>query len=209
MQIETNEILYPGITEYHLKLMLHAIGLDDESPKRSRSGEYYYPYRNHYNAGSESKAWEELIALGYARKSSDAMYHVTLSGLNMLSNMTGVKIYSPAARYKATTIRKVFDFLCKTAVFCGYGCWIPVSCEECATQTNIPTHKVREAMHVLIEQGYVCKTHYSGYDDNKLVPVYIRGYACTEKARLTDLHKRARENERRRIKEMMEREETE
>ena len=202
MRIKTNEILFPEITKYHVELMLHAIGLDDESPKRSRTGEYYYPYRNYYDV-SESKEWEELVEMGYARKSSDAMYHVTNSGLCMLFILTNVKIYSPAARYEATTIREVFGFLCEADVFCGYGCWLPVSCGYCATCTNIPLHKVRKAMRTLIELGYACKTHYSDYDDNSLRPIYTRGYGLTEKARETEIHKRAREKEVRRIEAMM------
>ena len=205
MQINTDKFLYPDITVKHLKLMIHAIGLNDERPKRSRYGEYYYPFRNYYNAGEVSNEWEELVKLGYATKTGKATYCVTLGGLNAISNLIDVHIYSSAARYKERTLREVFNFLCKASVFCGYGCWIPISCKECATQTRIPLHKVREAMHALIKDGYVCETHYSGYDDYSLRPIYTRGYECTEKARLTEVYHRAMENEQKRVREMLER----
>lgn len=203
MQLKINESLFPEITMQHIEIMCHAIGLDDEKPKRSRRGEYYYPYRNYYDSGTKHLAWEQLVELGYACKSDGSVYHLTNLGLSALSELIDVQIYSSAARYEAVTIRAVFKEMCRSDVFVGYGCWIPTSCIECATRTRIPLHKVRKAMHVLVSEGYVHKTYYSEFNEYSCRPICIWGYSCTEKARKTKIYKKFYEEEMRRINEIL------
>lgn len=76
--------------------MCHAIGFEPtETRKNQRVHEYY---RNYFctGGGKDKETWEELVKLGYAKKTpstiiNDYYYYVTQAGLDFLSSIYKIK----------------------------------------------------------------------------------------------------------------------
>ncbi len=98
------------MTEKQIGLMMHALGLDNEKP-RKRNGKYYYKaYRNRYMTGKmklskvglnlfDSKRdadddvaeWDDLVSNGYAKRIENTTYYyqVTHKGMDALAEVLG------------------------------------------------------------------------------------------------------------------------
>jgi len=195
MKYKIDKTLFPDITEEHVEKMLHALGLDYESPKK-RNGKYFcYPYRNHYDAGgNDNDVWGFLKEKGLADTGSSGMYYVTNAGLGVLSRITGIQIWSPHARYEADVYFAVRRAFIDADVYVGYGCWLPMSMPQIAEVTRIPHHKVRKAIHKLVEEGYLKRGYYGGCDDSGTLHC-AHGYFCTEKVKELPYYQKAYDRE--------------
>ena len=76
-----------------IQMMQHAIGFDRSRIKKNK----YIAYRNRYIASEPNNDWEELVAIGYAKKreyqeQSQIMYCVSEEGMKCLGVMLGCVI---------------------------------------------------------------------------------------------------------------------
>lgn len=74
----------------YLDDMCHAIGFDPEKTRKNQRVHEYY--RNYFCAGaSDKEAWEELVKLGYAERTPNAIvdnyYYVSQEGFKLLSKV--------------------------------------------------------------------------------------------------------------------------
>ena len=174
--------------------MEHCVGLDYKKARKNRNGEYYYkPYRNYYDAGgNDIEIWEDLKKLGMANKGST--YHLTSKGLDALSQITGIIIYSANADCLADAKREVLRAFIDQDVAICYGCWFPTSTKHISSLTRIPLQMVRRCVKKLVEEGLLVKGHEGGCDDEGN-PYCYHGYFCTKKAEELDYWKKAHQRE--------------
>lgn len=84
------------VTQYQLKMMAHAIGLDYHKPYTRNGKRFYKAYRNYYgttDSGEDKRAWEALAADGYAANHagySDS-YYLTIKGLAYTAGRYGIE----------------------------------------------------------------------------------------------------------------------
>lgn len=183
-------MFFPNITESMYDKMCHAIGLSQKHNKG-----YYYPYRNYYDSAEcDTPDWDKLVELNLAEKRDSGFYGVTLLGLCTMSIISGIKIYNPCATCDADLKRYLFKSLCERDVFCGYGCWFPTSVRALCNQNRLPIARTYKAMHELVADGLAIKSYEGGIDDDGN-PHCIHGYYLTEKAKGTEVWKKAYEKE--------------
>ena len=178
--------MFPDVTDTEAGMMMHAVGLDNARPYNHRNGRYYTPYRNYYGAGpGDRQYWDHLVSKGFAvEQGSKGLYKVSLLGLNALSIITGIQIWSEAANAKADTKQAVLRALIDSVVCGRYGEWVPRTSGQLAACTRIPLKKVRDALRVLVAEGYAEKCYYSdrtarGGDG----PLGYHGYILTDKGK--------------------------
>lgn len=82
-------------TLFEIDNMCHALGFD---PNKIRKGQRVFEYyRNFFVAsGKDKETWEELVKLGYAKKTpstiiNDYYYYVTQAGFDFLSSIYKIK----------------------------------------------------------------------------------------------------------------------
>lgn len=85
------------VSERHIELAKHAIGLDYKNPYKRHGKLFYKPYRNHFATFITDKIWTELAANGYAEHDEPnehgTIFRLTNKGLEWLGNELGIKIY--------------------------------------------------------------------------------------------------------------------
>lgn len=87
-----NITLYEKVTYKQIDDMKHAIGFDNRKVRGTKHRRYE-PYRNYFNAGGRDvEDWEQLVSLGFATKSRENWYHVSVDGRLFLKRVTGVEI---------------------------------------------------------------------------------------------------------------------
>ena len=75
----------------------HAIGLDYEKPYLKHKKLFYKPFRNHFAASVNNKIWNNLVEIGYAKRSkpyekNTCFYWLTRKGMKWLGRILGIKI---------------------------------------------------------------------------------------------------------------------
>lgn len=87
------------MTESHVSLASHAIGLDYKKPYTRHGKKFYKPYRNYYTVGLNGygfRVWSDMEEEGYAeskKSKTGAMFWLTRSGLDWLGQQLGIHIY--------------------------------------------------------------------------------------------------------------------
>lgn len=174
-------LAYPEITDHQADLMLHAIGADNRKFRKYKGSKFYHSYRNYYDAGgSDVEIWNDLVDKGFADHRGH-FYHVTTKGIKVLEFLTQCRIWDNYENV-ADCKKDVLEYMIKADVFCGYGCWNPVSSGEISLQLSIPKQLVRKTLNKLSEEGLVFKGHYGGIDDEGY-PYCRHGWYLAEKAR--------------------------
>ena len=184
--------MFPDVTDTEVGKMIHAVGLDDARPYNHRNGRYYTPYRNYYGAGPGDRPyWDHLVSKGFAvEQGSKGLDKVSLLGLNALSIITGIHIWSEAAKAKVDTKQAVLRALIDSVVCGRYGEWVPRTSGQLAANTRIPLKKVRDALRVLVAEGYAVKDYYGEGGDGD-GPCCYHGYSLTKKGEELPYYKAA------------------
>ncbi len=189
----------PDLSEVQISQMEHCVGLGNKAKKSGKG--YYQPYRNYYDAGgNDIEVWESLKKLGLADKGRT--YHLTKMGLDALSQITGIVIYSENAYCLADAKSEVLKAFIDQDVAICYGCWYPTSAKYISEITRIPLPMVRRCVNKLLEEGLLVKGHEGGIDDGGN-PYCYHGYFCTDKAKELDYWKKAHEREENYINESL------
>lgn len=87
------------MTEIHVSLASHAVGLDYKKPYTRHGKKFYKPYRNYYTvhlSGYAFQLWDEMEKEGKAKSKKSrtgAMFWLTRSGLDWLGEQLGIHIY--------------------------------------------------------------------------------------------------------------------
>ena len=80
------------MTQRHISIMQHAIGMDNSEPLDGT----FNAYRNYYVTGKDpDNSWEELVCEGYAERRlwlGEFMYSLTPKGFKAVANNTGLLI---------------------------------------------------------------------------------------------------------------------
>lgn len=190
---EENKMYYKLLSEAN-----HCIGMDTRKPYK-RSGKWFYkPYRNYFD--DESSMWDAMVELGLAYKKS--FYHLTLIGLDWLSDVNGIYIYNSNVGSVPDVYREVVKFFCECDNYIGYGCWLPTSAKSCAVSLRLPIVEVKQAVDKMVEQEYLTKTSYGGYDKEEGV-YCVSGYKCTALVQELDVWQEAHEKAKKEIYEML------
>jgi 3-hydroxy-3-methylglutaryl CoA synthase len=84
------------VTQFQLKMMAHAIGLDYHKPYIRHGKRFYKAYRNNYSttdSGEDKRAWEALTADGYAANHAgySGSYYLTVKGLAYVAGRYGIE----------------------------------------------------------------------------------------------------------------------
>lgn len=192
---------FPEISDVEGEEMLHALGADNR-PYRERLGrKSYHAYRNHFDAGgADIEVWNGLVKKELAWRGSH-FYHVTVRGIHLLEVLTLCRIYDArvnVADCKTAVLKQMIEH----DVFCGYGCWNPVSARQIACELAIPIDLARKTLRALADDGWVFKDHYGGIDDEGF-PYCIHGWSCTKKTRRLDIHREMQKAEYVKIDKMM------
>lgn len=191
---------YPEITDHQAELMLHALGADHKEYRSYKGSKTYHAYRNYYDAGGKDIAiWNDLVEKELAEKHT--FYHVTVKGIRVLEFLTQCRIwddYDCVADAK-TAVHKA---MMKLSVFCGYGCWEPITAKEISLDLAIPIPLVRKTLNRLAEEGYVYKGHYGSIDDDGY-PHCLHGWYVTKKTEEMPLYREYEKQEYARIDAMM------
>lgn len=174
--------------------MKHCIGLDDERPYRRNDHFFYKPYRNYYGTGpSDEPMWGALTEMGYARKDEIGMHHLTLNGIAIVSYQNNIFIYNPGTRTRCLEDAK--SFFIQEAVFCGYGCWRPVSKRYMQIACRFTKIQAKNAITDLVDEGWINPSDDKGImDDGR--PFYRKGWTASDKLRATEEYKKAWGEER-------------
>ena len=189
------------VSDTQLSMMLHAIGADSTKARKYRDKYYYHAYRNGYDAGGDDvQEWEKLVKLGIASK--NRVYHVTISGINLLEVLTNSVIYLCDCVGDAKS--KVLTTLIQDACYCGYGCWNPTPIKNIARRIHAPEKVVRECLAILESEELVKKTYNGGCDDEGY-PYCYHGWVLAKKAYELDEYKQAWKEECRKIEESVNR----
>lgn len=87
----TDSAVYEKVTPKQISGMKHVLGFS-ENRVRGRKHRKYEPYRNYFNTGGRDVTdWEQLVAIGFAKKSRENWYHVSEAGRIFLEHVTGVR----------------------------------------------------------------------------------------------------------------------
>lgn len=86
------------MSERHIELAKHAIGLDYKKPYTRHGKKFYKPFRNYYGTYTNDPLWKDLADEGYADhdkpdEKGRLMYWLTEKGREWLGNELGIKIY--------------------------------------------------------------------------------------------------------------------
>lgn len=169
------------LSERQIDMMQHALGLDYKKPYKRNDQYFYKPYRNSYDAvGEDATEWDNLVEKGFATKGR--VYHVSLSGITILSDALQTYIYSDNATCIADAKGAVIDILIADACYCGYGCWIPTAAKDIARRARLPLSLTLDTLHFLQSNGDVAKTYYGECDDEGY-PFCYHGWVLTKQAK--------------------------
>lgn len=189
------ELIKNTLSDVEIEKMEHCIGWHKGKGAYTRNGiKYYQPHRNHFMpGGSDIPIWEGLKQKGYAEcgaptKQGSRFYWLTKQGLNILSAIEKVFIYSDNANGNEIDAQHdVLEVLLDDAVFCGYGCWLPTSAKAIALRARLPLKLTRDTLKYLQDRcGYVKHVYEGGCDDEGF-PHCTHGWVLTKK--WTDEHK--------------------
>lgn len=178
------------LSESEIAKMEHAIGYRGGKGSYTRKGtRYLKPYRNYYDAGGTDVAiWNGLVKKGCAEclREDDrggAYFKLTNQGLNILSAAKKCFIYSENARGNvADAWPDVVEAMLTREVFCGYGCWFPISAREISLKARLPMSLVKDALHYLRdEKGYVANDYYGDCDPEEGTLCCVHGWCLTKK----------------------------
>ena len=174
-------LAYPDITDYQAELMLHALGADHKKFRKYKEEKIYHAYRNYYDAGGRDiTLWNDLVSKGLADHKG-RFYHVTVKGIKLLEILTRCRIWG---NYQcvADCKKDVLEYMMEADVFCGYGCWNPVSSGAISLNLSIPKPLVRKTLNKLAEESLVEKGYCGGIDDEGF-PHCVHGWYLTQTAR--------------------------
>ncbi len=172
---------YPEVSYYQAEMMLHALGADHKAFRKGKNGKTFHAFRNRYVPGGKDIAlWDDLTAKEMAEK-RESVYVVSVTGIRALEFLTQCRIWDDY--HCATDCRSaVLHYVMERDVYCGYGCWLPVSISDISLSLAMPRKLVTETIHVLWEEGYVKKGSYGGCTDEGF-PYCYHGWYLTDKAR--------------------------
>ena len=109
-----NVLMIPRITDEQVMLLLKAIGAD-KTPcwsYKSTGKKVYHAIKNSASA-EKREEWEDMAKKGYAIKSQDGTYFVSLAGLELLEALTGAKIIAFYDDHEQAILK--FLSLCETS----------------------------------------------------------------------------------------------
>lgn len=186
----------PKLTEAQIDYMKHAVGFCEGKVRKYRENLYYKPYRNYFYTTVKNTEWQSLVDQGFAEKlirEKGFYYYLTIEGLDILSKLTGITVYSENAWSKYDAKEEVLRRFIDMDVAICYGCWFPTSAKHIAAISRIPLTTVREAIKLLKEEGYLERGHEGGISEDG--PYCRHGYFVTDKARELDYWKEAHRRE--------------
>ena len=157
------------------RMMLHAIGADNRSVRKTSYGQnVYFAYRNYYDAGgTDIEQWDDLVAKGYAV--NKGVYKVTTDGLRYLEIVTGGSIiYDDYSNYADCRDVILDEYIINDK----YG-QLPISAVAVAKKKHIPIGLARQACRNLANEGYLNANRAKG---QSVFGDY--GYFLTEKAKM-------------------------
>lgn len=187
--------------EKQLNKLLHMVGLDKKKPYKRYGKLYYVPYRNYYDAGEEDiKLLLPLVSQGILCRNEN-LFSLTLYGLKILSEEIEIHIYSYFSDSLYDTKKEILKYLCSHDVYCGYGCWIPISRRELQETLRLPEGILKKSINSLKREELIKDSYYGGCSEDG-IPYCYRGLACTEKSRKTKEWEHAYEREQIRFKEV-------
>ena len=170
------------ITELERDRMEHCIGFTCRKIYTRGKVKYFKPYRNFYDAGgSDISIWEGLSKKGYAKSNDKNLFWITNKGLEALSDIEKVYIYSKNACCNVIDAKKdVIDVLLEDYVeISNMGC--PAPAESIARRARLPKRLVLETLHYLRDKlGYVTYEHFGGIDEEGFPHCY-HGWSLTQK----------------------------
>lgn len=109
-----NVLMIPRITDEQVTLLLKTIGAD-KTPcwsYKSTGKKVYHAIKNSASAEENREEWEDLAKKGYAIKSQEGTYFVSLAGLELLEALTGAKIIAFYEDHEQAVLK--FLSLCET-----------------------------------------------------------------------------------------------
>lgn len=86
------------MSDRHIRLAKHAIGLDRKKPYTQHGKKFYKPYRNYYDTYTNDIVWKDIADEGYAAHNEPdekgrVVYWLTEKGREWLGNELGITIY--------------------------------------------------------------------------------------------------------------------
>ncbi len=98
------------LSDVHIALMEHCIGLDNHKPYRRHGKLFFKPKRNYFDCGPANlEAWEEIVALGLAIDwDGKGWFKLTKAGFEALSSVTGIHIHDEEAAFVPALPKRLY-----------------------------------------------------------------------------------------------------
>lgn len=98
------------LSDVHIALMEHCIGLDNHKPYRLHGKLFFRPKRNYFDCGPANlEAWDEIVALGLAIDwGGKGWYKLTKTGFEALPSATGIHIHDEEAVFVPALPKRLY-----------------------------------------------------------------------------------------------------
>lgn len=145
----------PDISPEIIAEMGACIDLDNGKLKIYRNKLYFQPRFNHYEPYKHKEEWDVLVNQRVAAKLDEKSYALTLFGLHVLSEYTGVYIYHPSGSTPEGRKELVLRYLTYGYIAKKHRRWLPMTKDDIVRAIRMSPYHVAEAVKTLMQEGYV------------------------------------------------------